>query len=386
LMKTIQQENRRKLASIQKIVELKPIEGKDRIELATVLGWHVIVQKGLYNVGDLCVYCEPDSVMPERPEFEFLRDKKFRIRVMKMAGVISEGICFPLSILPDKQIPLAREGYDVTSVLGVVHYETLGDAEENSKPITKKDAEAANSFTKMLLKFPPTRFIGKAVLRHNRNARRKAERFPSFISKTDEPRIQTMPQVLNSNDLFIVREKLDGQSMTAYLVNKRTVFGGKRYHFGICSRNRNLLRGSHSSENYFKVADMFMLKEAMMLLAEIMGSPEWLAIQGEVVGPGIQSNPHKLDRLDFYVFNLITPNGRIPCHRGEVLLREVCLRWVPMLGVIAMPMTVENILSFATGYSALAPGELREGVVCRNYEKNISFKAISPEYLIKHGR
>lgn len=90
----------RKLASIQRITALEPIPEKDKIELATVLGWRVIVQKGLYDVGDLCVYCEPDSVMPEKPEFEFLRPKKFKIKVMKMAGVYSSGICFPVDILP----------------------------------------------------------------------------------------------------------------------------------------------------------------------------------------------------------------------------------------------------------------------------------------------
>lgn len=88
----------RKLASIKSISDLMPIEGKDRIELAAVDGWHVIVKKGEFQIGDKCVYIEIDSVLPEKPEFEFLRSKNFHIKTMKMAGVVSSGICFPLSI------------------------------------------------------------------------------------------------------------------------------------------------------------------------------------------------------------------------------------------------------------------------------------------------
>lgn len=90
----------RKLASIQRITNLAPIEGKDRIELAFVGGWQLIVQKGQFEVGDLCVYIEIDSVLPEREEFEFMRRYNFRVKTIKIGGVISQGICFPLSILP----------------------------------------------------------------------------------------------------------------------------------------------------------------------------------------------------------------------------------------------------------------------------------------------
>src|SRR5512133_1532260 len=90
----------RKLASIQKIVSLTPIEGADKIEVATVLGWNVVVKKGDFKVGDACVYIEIDSILPDRPEFEFLRERKFRIKTIRLKGQVSQGICFPLSILP----------------------------------------------------------------------------------------------------------------------------------------------------------------------------------------------------------------------------------------------------------------------------------------------
>lgn len=119
----------RKLASIKQISAIHPIEGKDRIGLAIVDGWQVIVQKADYQPGDLCVFCEIDSVLPEKPEFEFLRSKNFRIRTMKMAGVISQGICFPLSILPPKKHGEYKLEEDVTEVIGVTQYEPTQDKE-----------------------------------------------------------------------------------------------------------------------------------------------------------------------------------------------------------------------------------------------------------------
>lgn len=127
----------RKLASIQLIEWIKPIEGKDRIVLAGVLGWQVIVRKDEFQVGDRCVFCEIDSVLPEKPEFEFLRPKGFRIKTMKMAGVLSQGIVFPLSILPPKKKGEYELDEDVTEVIGVTQYEPTMDKEPN-EPTTKK--------------------------------------------------------------------------------------------------------------------------------------------------------------------------------------------------------------------------------------------------------
>ena len=68
----------RKLASIQRIWNIEPIEGADRIELAHVLGWQCVVDKGQFKPMDLAVYFEVDSFLPVRPEFEFLSAGKYR--------------------------------------------------------------------------------------------------------------------------------------------------------------------------------------------------------------------------------------------------------------------------------------------------------------------
>lgn len=369
----------RKLASIQTVAALTPIEGKDRIELATILGWRVIVQKGTYAVGDLCVYIEPDSVLPDRPEFDFLRSKKFRIRTMKMAGVLSEGICFPLSILPES-VKWIKEGVDVTDALGVVHCDSLADVEQ----VIFREKRISSPVIRALVSFPLTRPIGRLILKRNTSARKEAEKFPDFISKTDETRIQTRPMLLQNRTRYVCREKLDGSSMTVFLKRKKPRFFWQKetFDFGVCSRNRRLLPGSTDSGRFFYAAEKYKLRK---LLESLIANVEWVAVQGELIGPGIQKNPYKLDDYAFYAFNLMTDKGKIPCTIGETILKGFNVPWAPLVGVIETPTTVDSIMEYATGNSALAPTELREGVVCRNYSRNISFKAVSPEYLIARG-
>ena len=142
----------RHLASVKRIAALNPIPGKDRIELATVDGWTVIVKKDEFEVDGPCVYVEIDSVLPERPEFEFLRDKGFRIKTMKMAGCISQGICFPLDILPDGHYD---EGDDVTDLLGITKWEPKDATDVVEQNIKAKKPK----FPKWLMRFGWFRWI-----------------------------------------------------------------------------------------------------------------------------------------------------------------------------------------------------------------------------------
>lgn len=122
----------RNLASIKTISQLLPIKGKDRIVLAIIDGWNVIVKKDEFSVGDQCVYIEIDSVLPEKPEFEFLRSKGFRIKTMKLGETISQGICFPLSILPPGDY---KVGQDVTDIIGVRQYNGTMDLDPELQPV-----------------------------------------------------------------------------------------------------------------------------------------------------------------------------------------------------------------------------------------------------------
>lgn len=376
----------RKLASIQRILELRPIEGKDRIELARVLGWHVIVQKGLYKVGDLCVYVEIDSQLPERPEFEFLRPKKFRIKTMKMSGVVSEGICFPLDILQGT-ILLAgsvhiQEGEDVTSALGVKKYDPYEQEEKECEP---KQAEISSHALRVMMNIPGLRSIAKIVIKRNYNAAKKAQAFPSFIQKTDETRIQNMPFILEGDDTYECHEKVDGSSMTVFIVRGKKKFWQRdvKHEIGVCSRNRRLIEGTKNAENYYKVFYKYNMEK---VLNSILTDNDWAVIQGELIGPGIQGNKYQLGDVDFYAFNYITSKGgKIPSSIATPWLENMGIKWVPKVENIQMPATVEDVLKFATDKSKINPATLREGVVCRNYEKGVSFKAVSPEFLIHYG-
>lgn len=119
---------KRKLATIETILSINPIPDADNIEVATIRGWNVVIQKNQYNVGDVCVYCEIDSVLPQNPEFEFLRPRGFRIRTIKLRNQYSQGIIFPLSILPEGEYLI---GDDVTDIIGIVKYEAPIPAELN---------------------------------------------------------------------------------------------------------------------------------------------------------------------------------------------------------------------------------------------------------------
>ena len=105
------------LASIQKVIKLTPIEGADKIETATILGWEIVVKKDEYKVGELCSYIQIDTIVPEMPEYEFLRSRKFRVRTIKLRSQISQGLIVPL---PNGNW---KEGDDVTEILGVKKFE-----------------------------------------------------------------------------------------------------------------------------------------------------------------------------------------------------------------------------------------------------------------------
>ncbi|MBP6640991.1 MAG: RNA ligase (ATP), partial [Bacteroidia bacterium] len=228
----------RTLASIQRIKDLAPIPGADAIEKATVLGWQLVVKKGEFQIGDLAVYCEIDSLLPDRPEFEFLKARGMRIRTIRLRGEISQGICFPLSVLPaGTEI---AEGADVTDILEITKYE------------------------------PPIPASLAGVMKGG---------FPSFIPKTDETRVQVLQELLDkfTGTLCYVTEKLDGSSVTYYL---------KDDEFGVCSRNLELLESDENS--LWKVARMLKVEEKLRALG---GNH---ALQGEIVGEGIQGNLYKL--------------------------------------------------------------------------------------------
>lgn len=321
----------RKLASIQRIRKIEPIPGADAIVKATVLGWQVVVKPEEFTEGDLCVYVEIDSVLPEKPAFEFLRNRAFRIRTIKLRGQLSQGICFPVSILPPGVA--VEEGADVTKALGIVKYEA---------PVP-----------------PSLAGVMKGA-------------FPSFVPKTDEDRVQVVEDLLKKHKgrLCYVTEKLDGTSVTFYLKNGQ---------FGVCSRNMELVEGENL---YWKAARALDVENKLRRLGKN------LALQGELVGEGIQGNKLKLKGRTVYFFSLFWIDSFRYANFQELkeTVEAAGLQMVPVVSTCyELDNDVQAILAMAQVQSTIREGAMAEGLVIRAMDagEHVSFKSINNNFLLK---
>ena len=339
----------RKLATIRQIDNIQPIEGADMIELATVGGWKVVVAKDVnHKVGDLVVYCEIDSFLPIEPEFEFLRKSSykkmadgtegFRLKTIKLRGQVSQGLILPLKEAYEvfkRNTPNMDmdwfEGLEVTEMLNIVKYEP---------PV-------------------PAQLSGQVK-----------GMFPSFLKKTDEERIQNLTREFEGykNEVFYATEKLDGSSVTYYV---------KDGVFGVCSRNLDLLEDENNS--MWKFAVTTGLREKMV------GLGKNIAIQGEIIGEGIQGNPYKIIGQTVKMFNGFDIDKYDYLSLSELLdLTKVLeVKTVPILDLsFTLPETIDELLLTAEGKSMLNIKTEREGVVIRSHDRKISFKAISNKFLL----
>ena len=359
----------RTLASIQKIESLEPIPGADAIEKARVLGWNVVVKKGEHKAGDVVVYCEVDSLLPERPEFEFLRPcykppftnaagetilrGGFRIKTVKLRGQVSQGICFPLSILPDvlgeNEDAVALScmldvGTDVTEAIGIVKWEV------------------------------PEELGGVRGLPRST--------FPTGIPKTDETRVQVLGGLVAAcrGQRFTRTEKLDGSSFTAFVRGEE---------FAVCSRNQ-MLDPSDMTHAFCALAGRLGLAEKMHALRVTIGD---FAIQGEVIGPKIQQNKYALTEHRLFVFDvfLLGPAEYMDPASARVVAGSLGLESVPDLGAFTLDHKIDDLVAMAEGKSLLNPKIEREGIVLRpetpakdDRGNRVSFKAINPRFLLKY--
>jgi RNA ligase (TIGR02306 family) len=313
----------------------------------------------------MVVYCEIDSFLPIREEFEFLRKSSykkmgeqegFRLKTIKLRGQVSQGLILPLNVLKTTEIiqtkitkqvwgnqielfaedgtPMVDIGDDVTEVLGIVKYEP---------PI-------------------PAELSGKVK-----------GLFPSFLRKTDEERVQNLAKEyegykLTSAHKFYVTEKLDGSSATFYF---------KDGVFGVCSRNLELIETEGNT--FWKVARELRLEE---LLGTLENN---ICLQGELIGEGVQGNPYKIKGQTVRFFNgfNIDTQENIPFLEFVETVQKMGLKTVPILDYeFLLPDTVEGMLEYADQKSELNSNFDREGVVVRSYDRTISFKSISNKFLL----
>lgn len=351
----------RNLASIQKVTKIEDIYGADYICLAHILGWQCIVKKGEFNVGDLCVYFEIDSIIPESMGLTWLKSP--RIKTMKMKGVLSQGLALPVSILLDKhqQFVLKESGdsqqvryimgldvgKDVTDELGVTKYEV--DTHSNGGPNHTRGVT-----------LPP---------------------FPYGVPKTDETRIQSCNQVLDilSGAPYQITVKLDGTSATYY-------HDGQKFH--VCSRNHSL---PEDDSDYWKIVRKYDM-------VRVCTNNPGMFIQGEICGPNWAKNPLRLKEAEFFVFTIGSTFN--PCNKPyfeQFEVDAICTTY----GLKQVPLyckgqnfdwTQEKLLKLAEGVYDGTDSK-REGLVvrpipdrynvCHQLPGRCSFKVINNEYLLK---
>ena len=378
----------RALAYIVTIDEVRPLDGYDRVEYARTNGWWVVISKNdNLHVGDKCVYFEIDSLVPETDQrFEFLAAKHYKIKTQKMCKVYSQGLLMPLDRFPE--LGDAEVGTDVTSQLGVT-YSTKEDNERKRK-IGVKDqyksmaARHPELFKKRSIRWLMKREWGRRLLYVFFGKKRaNALAFPSFVKKTDEERIENVPWRINDGMIYVLTEKADGSSGT-YVLQRKPFH---RFEFYVCSRNVRQLNENqktyHDHNIYWDMAFKYDIKKHLRDYLDEHKDVEWVCIQGECVG-SVQGNPLKLSEDDLYVFNFITSKeGRFGSYEGKEIIEKWGMKWVPILGTDYLSGTMEEVKANADGKSAINSNVMREGIVYRSLDGQISFKNVSRKYLLK---
>lgn len=335
----------RKMATIRKISAIESIPEADRICVYVVDGWKVVDTIGKYNVGDLAVYCEIDSFIPntiapfltasDRFPKEYLGVKGERLKTKKLRGVISQGLLLPIL---QGVIDGLEEGDDVSEALGIVKYDTPH----------------------------PAQLAGQAK-----------GNFPSLVPKTDEERVQNLAkywkEYTNPDLSWEVTEKLEGSSCTFYL--------DRESNFEVCSRNLSLKEDDNNS--FWKAAKMYNVKQKML-----DNNLQGFAIQGELVGEGIQGNIYNIKGIDFYAYKVwdAVNSKYLKPEEQRQMCKVLELKYVPVIYEYdsICNQNIQDVLQQAEDKSKLNVKQEREGIVFKcNENPDLHFKVISNKYLLK---
>ena len=326
----------RKMATVRRIDAINPIPDADSIECAVIGGWKVVTKKGEYQAGDLAVYCEIDSWIPnelapflskgEPKEYNGIKGE--RLRTVRLRKQLSQGLLLPYSILGR----IGAEDEDVSEELNIQKWEA---------PVNPQLAGQVKG------------------------------NFPSRIPKTDQERVQNLSKELEqyAGQVFEVTEKLEGSSMTCYMIDGE---------FGVCSRNMDLKRDENNT--FWRVAIEQGIENKMRTLAS-----DNYAIQGELIGPGIQGNIYNLNKHTFRVFDIydIDAGEYVFPETRHQIVEALGLTHVPLIGFLAIQANMDYLLETAEGKSLLNDKQEREGLVYKSAQGQFSFKAISNKYLLK---
>lgn len=417
----LNQNNERELCYIVLIDAIEPIVGSDNCEAAVVGGWKIMTRKNTFKVGDLAVYFEIDSKVPEKEPFMFLQSKHFKIKTQKYTfggkgNFISQGLLMTLTDFPDlfeydivtgagwiytyKAKPNIKKAEDaivnihdgLTELLGV-KYSVVEDnkRKSNSNKYTKMVSRHQKLFRKnKLVKWLYQRKWGKELLFLFLGKKSDKRTWPDWVRKTDEERVQNLPQLFpGDNTEWIVTEKIDGSSTTFTMRGR-----GRREQYYICSRNVCFDKPEKNEKLFYdtniyeEMAEKYDIQNKLRQILEEHKDWDFITIQGETFGPSVQKRNYNLQERGFSAFNLVYGTKensyvRMNSIDMKILLDKYQIPSVPILDKhYKLPQTIEEMINYADGPSTI-DGELREGVVLRTYDGINSFKAVSNQFLIK---
>lgn len=403
--------NERELAYVIIVDDVTPIKGYDRVELAHVGGWTIVVGKGEFKKGDPAIYFEIDSQLPEVEPFinmEFLAKKHYKIKTQKMCKSISQGLLMSaqnfgwdiscdwnntrLFILDDSDNRHYSddESRFLTKQLGVTYAMPEDNFRKSNKTGDKysKMAERHGKlFSKMPFRWLMKRDWGRKFLFVFFGKKRDNNSFPYWVVKTDEERCQNMPWIVNDKQPFVATEKIDGTSTTFTLKRGKGLFSKDEFY--VCSRNvcfdKTGAKCFYDKNVYTEMAEKYDIENKMkMLLNEVFTDCDWITIQGETYGSGIQKRDYSIPTHRFMAFNFVTSkDGRWSTHSMKNLLEANDIPCVPIVDdKYILPDTIEELLKYADGKSVIDDG-MREGIVFRSLDGKKSFKTVSNEYLMK---
>lgn len=409
--------NERELAYLVKVDNITPMNA-DRLECAHIGGWHCVVGKGEFKVGDPAVYFEVDSLLPDVKPFsdmDFLRSKNFKIKTQKIRGEYSQGLLMPVSawgwsiledekglrVLTNVELPIDEgkvlrlddESRFLTQRFGVTYNEPADNVRKSSgiDKYKKMAARHPEIFKKKWARWLMKREWGKKLLFVFFGKRKdKKGTWPSWVKKTDEERIENCEWLLKQDQEWVVTEKIDGTSTTFALRGK---------DFYVCSRNVVFDRpdkGCYYDTNvYTEMAQKYDMENKLkkMLAHKKLQRKDCVGVivQAETYGAGIQRRTYNLKDHDMAIFNIIFVfkdghQERLNPLKGKDCATVYDLPFVPVLGQFKLPDNCDDMIALAAEWPSKIDGGMREGLVCRSLDGVQSFKAVSREYLVKyHG-
>lgn len=389
----LNEKKERELAYVVKVDEIRPIEGADRVEIAVVNGWHIMVRKDQFKPGDLAVYFEIDSKVPAKEPFMFLEGKHFKVKTQKYfkGTVISQGL-----LMGFEDFGWDKDAHKLGDFLTKELEVTYSVEEDNIRkaPSVDKYKRMAQRNGK-LFAHQPFRWLmrrtwGKKLLFvfFGKKGDKKAT-WPAWVSKTDEERVQNMPWILEDKSHWIATEKIDGTSTTFTMIRRKTHFLKKeKFDFYVCSRNVVFDKPDkacfYDTNVYTEMAEKYQIEKTLKQILMNRPDLEWVTLQGETYGDGIQKRDYSTKEHCFMGFNFITSaEGRWNSVMAEKAMAEFGIPWVPIVDKeFVLPDTVDELLDIATGESVL-DGGMREGLVFRSQDGIKSFKAVSNEFLLR---